>query len=211
WIDGDVLNAAGQAFHDGTRLDLGAWTPDKASNLFAGHTVFTLVLELSDAELLAVAGPDRRIGVWAVTRLATDAGGWHQINRAGLPMIHPLFAQHDEHLGEHLNLGGPANDVGDHTTTVTDLVAGTVAAYGTAADPESYGAAVASRLLPNMLPYTVGTPAVFGFAAWNGRSLTDNTPDVMFSLAANTPISIGLTKDSVTYKPGTAYPYLGRP
>ena len=41
-----------------------------------------------------------------------------------------------------------------------------------------------------MLPYTVGTPAAFGFVEWNGRSLTDNAPDVMFSIAANTPIRV---------------------
>jgi hypothetical protein len=28
-----------------------------------------------------------------------------------------------------------------------------------------------------MLPYTIGTPAAFGFAEWNGRSLRDNAPD----------------------------------
>jgi len=46
---------------------------------------------------------------------------------------------------------------------------------------------VVQRLFPNILPYVGGTPAVFGCAEWNGRSLTDNAPDVMFSIAANAP------------------------
>jgi len=53
-----------------------------------------------------------------------------------------------------------------------------------------------------------GTPAVFGFAEWNGRSLTDNAPDVMFSIAANTPIRLGIGRESVTSKPSTKFPYV---
>jgi hypothetical protein len=39
---------------------------------------------------------------------------------------------------------------------------------------------VARRCCPNILPYEVGTPAFFSFCEWNGRSLTDNAPNVMF-------------------------------
>jgi hypothetical protein len=42
----------------------------------------------------------------------------------------------------------------------------------------------------------------------NGRSLTDNAPDVMFSLATNTAFTIGLTKDSITAKPSNRFPYV---
>jgi hypothetical protein len=49
-----------------------------------------------------------------------------------------------------------------------------------------------------MLPYAVGTPAVFGFASWNGRSLIDNAPDVICSLATNTPLGLGIGKESVS-------------
>lgn len=41
WIEPDVLHAVGHAFQDGTNIDLGDWTPDKARNLFAGHTVYS--------------------------------------------------------------------------------------------------------------------------------------------------------------------------
>jgi hypothetical protein len=49
---------------------------------------------------------------------------------------------------------------------------------------------------------------VYGFAESNGRSLTDSAPDVMFSLAGNTPLSIGITKESVTSKPSRTFPYV---
>ena len=208
WIEPDVLHAVGHAFQDGTVVNLSGWDPSRSKNLFAGHTVYSIVLEVPDSELLASAGDKRRIGVWAVSTLATDAGGWRSINRVGLPMIHPLFTQYNEDLGNRLNAGRPAEDFATYGEAVTQAIAGVVSANGTAQDPKAYAEKVVHRFFPNILPYEVGTSAVFGFAEWNGRSLTDNAPDVMFSLAANTPIRLGIGKDSVTSKPSTTFPYV---
>ncbi len=208
WIEPDVLHAVGHAFQDGASVNLSGWDPSRAKNLFAGHTVYSIVLELPDHELLAGAGDKHRIGVWAVSSLATDAGGWRPINRVGLPMIHPLFTQFNEDLGNRLNAGRPADDFATYGETITKAIAGVVAANGTAEDPKSYGERVAHRFLPNLLPYEVGTPAVFGFAEWNGRSHTDNAPDVMFSTASNTPVHLGIGKESVTSKPSRNFPYV---
>src|SRR3974390_861885 len=76
WIEPDVLHAVGHAFHDGTTVNLTGWDPAQAKNLFAGHTVYSIVLEVPDQQLLSASGGNRRIGVWAVSTLATDAGGW---------------------------------------------------------------------------------------------------------------------------------------
>jgi hypothetical protein len=208
WIEPDVLHAVGHAFQDGKTVDLSGWDPSRAKNLFAGHTVHSIVLEIPDSELLADAGGNRRISVWALSTLATDAGGWRSINRVGLPMIHPLFTQYNEDLGNRLNAGHPTEDLTTHGPTVAKAIAGVVAAYGTAEDPRAYGEKVARRFCPNLLPYEVGTPASFGFLEWNGRSLTDNAPDVMFSLAANTPVRLGIGKESVTSKPSKTFPYV---
>lgn len=208
WIDADVLHAVGHAFEDGTMVDPGNWTPKTAKNLFAGQTVYSIVLEVPDVELLAHTGETGRVGVWAVATLATDAGGWRSINRVGLPMIHPLFTQFDGDLGNRLNAGEPTEDFVVHGKSVTKAVASVVAAYGTANDPTVYAERLAHRLFPNILPYIVGTDAIFGFSEWNGRSLTDNVADVMFSIAANTPIGTGIGKESVTSKPSKKFPYV---
>ncbi|GIH25778.1 hypothetical protein Aph01nite_40880 [Acrocarpospora phusangensis] len=208
WIEPHVLHAVGRAFHTGTAIDLSDWNPAQAKNPFAGHTIYAIVLEIGDRELLPVAGPGREVGVWALTSLATDDGGLRPVNRAGHPMIHPLFTQFDEDLGDRLNLNAPAEDLALHGKIVADMVAGVVGACGTAEDAGSYAQSVVSRIFPNVLPYTLGTHAVYGFAEWNGRSLTDNAPDVMFSFAANTPVTIGLTKESVTSKPTHTFPYV---
>ena len=180
----------------------------QAKNLFAGHTVYSIVLEVPERELLEAAGGRRRIGVWAVATLATDAGGWRSINRVGLPMIHPLFTQFNEDLGNRLNAGRPADDFATYGAVVGKAIAAVVAANGTSEDPEGYGEKVAHRFFPNILPYEVGTAATFGFALWNGRSLTDNAPDVMFSIAANAPVRLGIGKESVTVKPSKSFPYV---
>ncbi len=208
WVEPDVLHAVGHALQDGTKVDLSAWDPAKAKNLFAGCTVYSIVLEVPDAELVPSARSNRRIGVWALSTLATDAGGWRQINRVGLPMIHPLFTQYNEGLGNRLNAGRPADDYATYGETVINAIAGAVAANGTADDPKAYAETVAHRFFPNVLPYTVGTPAAFGFAEWNGRSLTDNAPNVMFTIASNSPIALGIGKESVASKPSKAFPYV---
>ncbi len=208
WIEPDVLHMVGHAFQDGTTINLAGWDPSQAKNLFAGHTVYSIVLEVPDKELLAGAGDKQRIGVWALSTLATDAGGWRSINRVGLPMVHPLFTQFNEDLGNRLNAGRPADDLTTHGASVAKAIAGVVAANGTAEDPQAYGEKFARRICPNILPYEVGTPASFGFVEWNGRSMTDNAPDVMFSLAANTPVGLGIGKESVTSKPSKTFPYM---
>ncbi len=198
WIEPDVLHAVGHAFQDGTSVNLSRWEPSRAKNLFAGHTAYAIVLEVPDGELLSGAGDQGRIGVWAVSTLATDASGWRSINRVGLPMIHPLFTQFNEDLGNRLNAGRPADDFATYGETAIKAITAVVSANGTAEDPKAYAEKVAHRFFPNILPYEVGTPAIFGFAEWNGRSLTDNAPNVMFSIAANTPVSLGIGKESVT-------------
>ena len=208
WIEPDVLHAVGHAFQDGTVIDLSGWDPAKAKNLFAGHTAYSMVLEVPDSELVNWAGHGRRIRVWALASLATDAGGWRPINRFGLPMIHPLFTQFNEDLGNRLNAGRPADDFATHGETIIQSVARVVAAYGTAEDPQAYAEKVAHQFFPTMLPYTIGTAAVFGFAEWNGRSLTDNAPNVMFTIAANTPVRLGIGKESVASTPSKAFPYV---
>jgi hypothetical protein len=210
WIEPDVLHAVGHAFQDGANVDLSGWDPAKAKNLFAGCTVYSIVLEAPDAELLAEANGNR-IGVWALSTLATDAGGWRSINRFGLPMIHPLFTQYNEDLGNRLNAGRPADDFATYGETVIKAVAGVVAANGTGEDPRAYAERVAHKFFPNILPYTVGSAASFGFAGWNGRALTDNAPEVMFSIASNTPIRLGIGKESVTSKPSKTFPYVPAP
>jgi hypothetical protein len=56
---------------------------------------------------------------------------------------------------------------------------------------------LARNLFPDVLPYTVGTPATYSFATHNGRTLADNAPEAMLCLVVNTAVPSGL-KPSAT-------------
>ncbi len=90
YIEPTVLGAIRKAVASGTAVDLTGWDKDKAVNAFANTTVNSIVLEVPDGAFGATT-----IGFWGVTALPTDAGGWRQINRAGQPMIQPIFNPDD--------------------------------------------------------------------------------------------------------------------
>lgn len=206
YIDLDRLGPINAAVRDGTRLNPGNWKPEKAKDSFAGATVSTIVLEISDQDTRLK--PDQHIGVWCVTKLATDAGGWRQINRFGRPMMWPIFRPDDTDYASDTNRGHPVDDLAQEGQHIANLTAAVVAANGTADDPSAYGDTVARLLLPDIMPFTVGTRAVFGLAGHNGRALADNAPEVMFSLVLNAAIPSGLTaavKDSAR---GNKFPYI---
>src|SRR5712691_1174800 len=106
--------------------------------------------------------------VWA--KLATDSGGWRAINRCGQPFMVLLYPG----SADEYNQSAPADNLASDGDRIAKMVASVVAAHGTAEDPEAYGQAIAELLLPDILPYRIGTPASFGFAGRNGRTLTDN-------------------------------------
>ena len=65
----------------------------------------------------------------------------------------------------------PAND----GARISEMITAATRFTGTA-NPEACAQAVTQRLLPDLLPHRVGTPASFGFAGFNGRTLADNAP-----------------------------------
>jgi hypothetical protein len=60
-----------------------------------------------------------------------------------------------------------------------------------------------------MLPYELGTAASFAQPKFNGRALGDDVYDVMWTLAASTPIADGVAPDKSRIVPD--FPYYGRP
>jgi hypothetical protein len=223
-LDPGVLTAVGAAFRDGTRIDLSKWQADKTIDLLADATVYAIVLEAPDAELTwrlreapgeAPRGaftwrlqPDKRINVWATTMLPTNTGDYRTVNRAGHPMMQVIFNADDSAEASRYNTTAPADDLATYGERFARMVAAMVAAHGSAANPQAYGEAVTALLLPDMLPYQLGSPASFGFAGHNGRALTDNAPEVMFSLVTNTALSVGLARARTSVGLRDTFPYL---
>ena len=78
WMEPDVLHAVEHALQDGTVVDLTDWDPATAYNQFAGHTVYSIVLEVPAAELPTRADHHHRIGVWA---LSTPSSRWRRYDK----------------------------------------------------------------------------------------------------------------------------------
>ncbi|HTX83908.1 MAG TPA: DUF4331 family protein [Streptosporangiaceae bacterium] len=206
YIDLSLLAIVNGAVADGTAPDLSQWRPADAQNSFANTTVDSIVLEVSHQH--PQLRPGARTGIWSATKLATDAGGWRQINRAGHPMMWPIFWPDDTDFSNPANTRHPSEDLAAAGQDIAGQVAAVVSASGTSADPHGYGRTVARRLLPDVLHYVVGTPAGYGFAAFNGRTLADNAPEAMLSLVTNTAVQSGL-KPSVSERlRDTRFPYV---
>jgi hypothetical protein len=206
YIDLSLLAVVNEAVGKGTAVDLSGWKPEEAKNSFAGTTVETIVLEVSHRH--SVLRPGTRIGLWAATKLATDAGGWRQINRAGHPMMWPIFWPGDTDFANPANTRHPSQDRTAAGSFIADRVAAVVAATGTSTDPQAYGQLVAEQLLPDVLPYVVGTRAQFGFATRNGRTLADNAPEAMLSLVTDMGVPAGLTPATAAELRRDEFPYV---
>ena len=190
----------------GTAPNLSKWRPENAANSFAGSLVYSIVREVSLTHPLL--RPGARTGVWAATKLATDAGGWRQINRAGHPMMWPIFWPDDTDFSNPANTRHPSEDAAAAAKYIGQQIAAMVAAAGTSDDPQGYGQAVAQDLFPDVLPYLVGTPAVYGFAARNGRTQADNAPEAMLSLVTNTAVPSGLKPSVTKDQRAVSFPYV---
>ena len=206
YIDLSLLAIIDEAVAKGSAVDLTRWHPDQARNSFAGTKVESIVLEVPYSHPLL--RPGARTGVWCATKLATDAGGWRQINRAGHPMMWPIFWPEDTDFSNPANSRHPSEDVAAVGKYIAAQVAAVVAASGTSEDPEGYGQAVAQDLFPDVLPYVVGTRASYGFAGRNGRSMADNAPEAMLSLVANTAVPSGLKPSVADQQRSSRFPYV---
>jgi hypothetical protein len=206
YIDLSLLAIIDAAVANGTAPDLSGWRPEAAQNSFAGSFVQSIVLEVSHTH--PQLRPGARTGVWCATKLATDAGGWRQINRAGHPMMWPIFWPTDTDFTNPANTRHPSEDVSAAAKYIGDQIAAMVAASGTAGDPGAYGQAVAADLFPDVLSYVVGTPAVYGFAARNGRTRADNAPEAMLSLVTNTAVPAGLKPSATKDQRASEFPYV---
>lgn len=192
-----------------TPIALGEWSQDAAASSFTGSSICAIVLELPALDERMGAG--RRIGTWGATLLAADAGGWRQINRAAIPMVWPLFRAMggDDTSTAYLrdSESHPADDLAGDGERVRDIVTAASRITGTAR-PEAHADRVARRLLPDLLPYEIGSPAVFGFAGFNGRALADNAPEVMYSLVTNTAFPSGLSAGDAVETRAAQFPYV---
>jgi hypothetical protein len=226
-LDGTLVDSvyqhvlAWQEALDDCGIDLSVWRIHRrigmSGGLFAGALLretgqpvdAALVTQLQQAHAEAYRRRASQVRLLPGAReLATDGGGWRQINRAGHPMMWPIFWPDDTDFAHPANTRHPSADRNADGKYIGDRVDAVVAASRTSADPQGYGQTVARDLFPDLLPYVVGTPATYGFAARNGRTLADNAPEVMLSLVANTAVPSGLRPSVAERLRSGRFPYV---
>ncbi|MFC1439005.1 hypothetical protein ABUW04_12095 [Streptacidiphilus sp. N1-10] len=124
------------------------------------------------------------------------------------PMMWPIFWPTDVEFTNPANTRHSSQDAAAAGKQIADQVAAVVRAAGTSAAPDGYGNTVAGELFPDVLPYVLGTPAGYGFAARNGRTLADNAPEAMLSLVLNTAVPSGLTPATAQALRLPDFPYI---
>ncbi|GAA5187002.1 hypothetical protein GCM10023322_34370 [Rugosimonospora acidiphila] len=206
YVDLDQLAVIDAALSNGAKVDASKWRPENAKNSFAGKTVQSIVIEVAEQD--EPLTPGTHLGVWCTTKLATDAGGWRTINRAGHPMMWPIFWPKDTDFSDPANARHPSDDLSAEGDGFASLIARVVAANGTSGDPEGHGRAVVGRIFPDVLPFEVGSAAGYGFAVHNGRTLSDNVAEAMFSLVLNAGVTTGLTAVVTAQARDTKFPYV---
>jgi hypothetical protein len=180
-------------------------TFEHRQNLFQDRNVMAIVLEV----------PNEMIGAGKVNAWATIGLYGHapevQICRWGYPLITHLFLSNPTtpELTDEYHAGAPADDVRSIGPAIAAFTARLSARAGATANPDEYGAKVASMLCPSLLPYVIGSDARFSVEGFNGRSLSDDAYDVMLSLATNTTVRDGVSPN--TSRLQRDFPYYGKP
>jgi hypothetical protein len=194
--NGPALRAFAKAMDE----DKADFTPfEHRVDLFANRNVTAIVLEVPAARI-----GTGRVGVWASISLHGHAPQ-RQVARAAWPLIKHLFVR-DDHIGAHLNEDPPTRDLENAGERIVANVAQFARLTGSVAEPTQYGRRVANLVLPDILPYTMGTAASFGFAGVNGRGLADPAYDVVLSLFANRAIAGSVDVDPALHR--RPFPYV---
>jgi hypothetical protein len=173
-------------------------------NYFKKRNVMAIVIEVP-TRLIGDAAATVR--AWVTVSLCGHAPEV-QVSRWGMPLITHIFIL-DEAEKDEYNRSRPSEDVPRFSQVVADALPPFSRLAGSTDDPAAYAERVVERLFPTTLPYILDSAASFGFAGFNGRSLTDNVENVMLSLQANTPVNQVTTIDRTNIL--NTFPYFGRP
>jgi hypothetical protein len=171
-------------------------------NFFERRNAMAIVLEVPHS--LIGRG---QVSMWTSISLYGHAAK-AQLSRWGIPLFTHLFlSSWRQPLVERYNHVGPQRDADLFTEPVRRFVAELSALAGLGRISGPYAAGVSARLIPTVLPYTLGSAAMFTTETVNGRPLGADVFDVMVSLAAGRSLGDGVAPDLTRLL--TAFPYYG--
>ncbi|MES2705110.1 MAG: hypothetical protein V4726_00775 [Verrucomicrobiota bacterium] len=148
-------------------------------NLFAKGVSGGIVLEVPNSLL------PEKIHYCASTAAEIEPGHWHRINRIGHVLLPHLYLA-DEQQKEIQDSSDISTDL-ERKSKVVAVIEKYTALAGAQKDPKAYAEAWAARILPDSVPYTVGTPAAYKLPDLNGRALSDNAMDTAVEILVGKP------------------------
>ena len=197
-----AVSAMLEAFYVDRRFEEDGYT--NRSNLFARRNAMAIVLEVPNALI-----GEGHVAMWSSISLYGHTVR-AQVSRFGLPLFTDLFlSSWRQPLIECYNQVGPERDIELFDEPVRSFVAEFSALAGLGRISEPYSAGVAGRLIPTVLPYTLGSTAVFTPETMNGRPLAADAFDVMVSLAAGRSLGNAVAPDVSRLL--DVFPYFGPP
>lgn len=145
---------------------------DKANALFEGKFVSSIVIEI----------PNKYLGskiYYYATSAWYDHDHWHQVNRIAHVLLPHLYLETPEH-NKAENEGRPVTD-GERRQWVLATVEKFHRVAGHT-DAKARAEKIADVIMPDVVPYIIGTEAHYGVAWLNGRKLSDDAMDTAVEL-----------------------------
>lgn len=203
FIEQKVIGAAVESIAHGQPIDLGDFDPDDAQNLFGNTNVQSLVIEVPD-EVIGV----RAIKAWSTVELATDDGGWRQVQHAANPLVNTLFDFKTENPDKDYNATPPDENI-EFAKTIRRLTEAAARANGGVENPEQHARSIAKLLSPDVLNYKISSNA--SYSRGNGRNLVDEDAEWIINKVLGINIDMGLDASDATGRVDRYFPYLGKP
>jgi hypothetical protein len=135
-----------------------------------------------------------------------DEGHWHQANRVGYVLVPHLylFSTTDEERSrrhEHQ----PALD-SQYRALAEETIEKYVRLAGFQSDPAAYSKCIAESILPDAVPYRIGSKAHYGLEGANGRKLSDDAMDAALSWVVGGPVNDGV--DQPADRVSSSFPFV---
>jgi len=162
------------------KYDPKVWEKASGKNIFLGRTCGVLVLEVPNTLL------GRQISAFT-TVAVNEAGKWRQVQYMAKCLMAHVMLFEDEALKAAFDASRP-----DTQSQFVNFFSARIARSAHFAqsrpDPFAYGDETAGRLLPDVLPYEVGSDAAYTPARFNGRKLSDDAMSTTLSLLIGQPV-----------------------
>ena len=179
------------------KYDPQVWEKASGKNIFLDRTCGSLVLEVPNAML---GGKINAFSTVAVQK----GSGWQQVQYMAKPLMAHTMLFEDEPLKAAFDASRPDTQK-EFFNFFSARIARSAHFAGGRDDAFAYADATAKRLLPDVMPYEVGTQAAFTVDRINGRKFSDDGMSVVLSLLIGKTIDQH-AKDLHNYQ--AAFPYV---